>query len=36
MSIEDFISRFKDTDILTYLHEHGDKVESLDNLKGIS
>ena len=36
MSIDDFISRFKDTDLLIYLDKHGDKVENLDDLKGIS
>lgn len=36
MSIDDFISRFKDIDLIVYLDKHGDKVETLDDLKGIS
>lgn len=36
MSIEDFAANYKDTDYLIYLDKHGDSVNSLDDLKGIS
>ena len=36
MSIDDFISKYKETDYIIYMDNHGDSVKSLEDLKGIS
>ena len=36
MSIDDFVSKFNDTDYIIYMEGHGDPVRSIDDLKGIS
>ena len=36
MSIDDFTTKYKDTDYLIYMDKHGDAVSSMSDLKGIS
>lgn len=36
MSIDDYLSKYKDTDYIIYLDNHGDPVKSIEDMKGIS